>query len=357
MNHKELTQTMENLKGEIEFRAKLAHQHVTGEILIPDYYDLDAHNQILLGRMQTTAVKMKELIGLGVNLSPFLELGAERGQRSLVLTNDFGAEGVSIDISFHQLATIQHFSRFFQKEKQPLKICCDANHLPFRSNSFPFLFCYQFLHHFPSVRPVLKEIHRVLSTGYFYFDEEPFKRLLKLNLYRQEDKIYSEKFLSKNKYVNLAESFISEPQCDEVEYGIIENNNISLAEWQAALSIFDEYDVTLSSIYNIESKLGPRLRAGNVLNLLLGGRIAGLCSKKTGEQSHPQKDIKERLACPDCRVPLQDNNLDHPPLLAVTDGYQCIQCGFIYPSRDGILFVLPKFELQQLYPEVYYSQC
>jgi hypothetical protein len=56
-------QTMDNLKGEIEFRAKLALQHVSGEVLLSDYYK-----------------KMTELAGLGINFSPFLELGAERGK-------------------------------------------------------------------------------------------------------------------------------------------------------------------------------------------------------------------------------------------------------------------------------------
>jgi hypothetical protein len=74
----------------------------------------------------------------------------------------------------------------------------------------------------------MNEIYRVLSDGYFYFEEEPFKRVLKLILYRQKSKIYSERALRKNKYVSLIESFISEAPSDEAEHGIVENNNISL---------------------------------------------------------------------------------------------------------------------------------
>ncbi len=345
-------QTIENLRGEIEFRAKLARQHVTGETLLPDYYDREEHNRILIERMQTTFQKMNELKDMGVIFSPFLELGAERGQRSLVLKNDFGAEGVAIDISFHQLATTEHFTRLFHREKLPLRICCDANRLPFKSNSFPFIFCYQFLHHFPSPKPVMDEIYRVLSSGYFYFDEEPFKRLLKLSLYKQGSKIYSERFLTKNKYVNLVESFISEAHCDEVEYGIIENNNIPLSEWITALSVFDGYDVNLFSIYNLTSKLDRRIHLHNVLNILLGGRIAGLCSKKTGLEKNSSTDITNLLACPDCKIPLNNRNFDRPSLVKLSSGYKCTQCGFIYPSRDGIIFLLPKAELQQLYPDI-----
>ena len=347
-----LTQTIENLKGEIEFRAKLARQHVTGENLLPDYYDREQHNGILLERMQATFQKMNELKDRGVNFSPFLELGAERGQRSLVLMNDFDAEGVAIDISFHQLSTTEHFSRLFHKEKLPLSICCDANHLPFKSNSFPFIFCYQFLHHFPSPKPVIDEIYRVLSTGYFYFDEEPFKRMLKLNLYQQRSKIYSEKALKKNKYVNLIESFLSEVHCDEVEYGVIENNDISLSEWIAALSTFDGYDVNLFSIYNITSKLDHRIHLRNVLNILLGGRIAGLCSKKNRVERNWPVNVVDLLACPDCKIPSRNSNFDRPALVEFMSGYKCVQCGSIYPCRDGIIFLLPKAELKQLYPYV-----
>src|SRR5262245_10667897 len=210
-------QTIDNLKGEIAFRAKLAGQHVSGEVLLPDYYKKEDHDRILLERVEATHNKMKELARLGLNLSPFLELGAERGQRSLVLMNDFGANGIAVDISYHQLRTMEHFSQLFNKDKLPLRICCDVNHLPFKSNSFPFIFCYEFLHHFPSLPPIMKEIHRVASDGYFYFDEEPFKRVLKLPLYRQKAKIYSERAVRKNKYVSLIESFISDAPCDEVE--------------------------------------------------------------------------------------------------------------------------------------------
>ena len=198
----------------------------------------------------------------------------------------------------------------------------------------------------------MKEIYRVLSNGYFYFDEEPFKRVLKLNLYKQRSKIYSEQKLTKNKYVNLIESFISEAPCDEVEYGILENNDISLSEWIAALSIFEGYDVNLFSIYNINSKLDHRIRLGNVLNILLGGRIAGLCSKKNGAGRNSPTNIIDLLACPDCKIPLNNGSFNRPALVELPNGYKCVQCGFIYPCRDGIIFLLPRAELNQLYPYV-----
>jgi SAM-dependent methyltransferase len=344
-------QTIDNLKGEIAFRAKLALQHVSGEVLLPDYYQKAEHDRILRDRVEATHGKMKQLAGLGVSLSPFLELGAERGQRSLVLTNDFEATGVAADISFHQLKSMEYFAKLFKRPRLPLRICCDANHLPFKSNSFPFILCYEFLHHFPSLEPIVKEIHRV-AGGYFYFDEEPFRRALRVALYRQRSKIYSQRTLRKHRYLRLIESFISEAPCDEVEHGVIENEELSLTEWLGALSVFAERDVDLVSLHRVRSRLGNRLGLGNIPNYLLGGTIAGLCRKAPGPANTRLLDLGDMLACPDCMARRKHGILDEPSLVEVHCGYRCIECGFTYPSRDGITFLLPPGELQQLYPEL-----
>ena len=204
--------------------------------------------------------------------------------------------------------------------------------------------------HFPSLGPITHEIYRVLSDGYFYFDEEPFKRVLRLILYTQKRKIYAEDMLRRNKYLTMLESFVSEPTCDEVEHGILENNDISLAEWMNAMSIFDEHDVDLVSIHNLTSKLDHHLRLSNIPNFLLGGIVAGLCRKKLKVQRTSQIDITELLGCPDCTVPTNCGGFDRPPLIKFSNVFQCTQCGFNYPCREGIIFLLPRNELQQLYP-------
>jgi SAM-dependent methyltransferase/DNA-directed RNA polymerase subunit RPC12/RpoP len=343
-------QTLHNLRGEIDFRAKLAVQHVSGDLLLPDYYGKEEHDRILQARVDATRTKMTELAGLGITLSPFLELGAERGQRSLVLTNDFGATGIAIDISYHQLRTMEHFAQLFNRPKLPLRICCDANHLPFKSNSFPFVFCYEFLHHFPSLASITREIHRVTADGYFYFDEEPFRRVLKLALYRQRSKIYSEKTLRKHRYVSLIESFVSEAPCDEVEHGIVENHDLPLTEWLTALSLFDRCDIDLISLERFRSKLSRRLRLRNLANVLLGGIIAGLCQKTGRPASERSVELRDLLGCPHCKTTAGNGAFDRPSLIEVDGGYRCPRCGFKYPAREGVVFLLPPSELQELYP-------
>lgn len=345
-------QSVANLRGEIDFRAKLSKQHVTGEVLLPDYYKKGHHDKILLERVEATSKKLMELSTLGVGFSPFLELGAERGQRSLVLTNDFGATGVAVDISYHQLRTMEHFAERFDRPRLPVRICCDANNLPFKSNSFPFIFCYQFLHHFPRLAPIMTEVRRVLSGGHFFFDEEPFKRVLKLKLYRQKHKLYSERALTKHRYVRLVESFISEAPSDEVEHGLIENHDISVEEWMSALSLFDERQAELVSIYNVSSRLGSRLRLRNIPNVLLGGTIAGLCRKERRSAVEPEAAIEDLLVCPDCRTAAADGTVDRPSLTKISGGLECTQCCCTFPRRDGVIFLLPKAELEELYPWV-----
>lgn len=343
-------QTIGNLKGEVDFRAKLAVQHVSGEVLLPDYYRKEEHDRILRDRVEATRQTMTELASRGIRLSPFLELGAERGQRALVLANDFGADGIAIDISYHQLRTMEHFAQLFQRARLPMRICCDANQLPFKSNSFPFTFCYGFLHHFPSLAPIIKEIHRVTADGYFYFDEEPFRRVAKLALYRQASKIYSPTTLRKNRWLSLIESFISEAPSDEVEHGIVENHTISLREWIAGLSVFQDLDIELLSLNRYKSKLAGRLRLRNIPNFLLGGIIAGLCRKAPLPAKQGFVELRHMLSCPDCMSRTTTNGLDEPALIESGSGFQCARCGVSYPCRDGVLFLFPPAKLQELYP-------
>jgi SAM-dependent methyltransferase len=354
-NPSESRQTIANLKGEIAFRAKLAVQHVSGDVLLPDYYQKADHDRILHQRVRATHRRMTELADRGINLSPFLELGAERGQRSLVLANDFAATGVAVDISYHQLKTMEHFAQLFDRPRLPMRVCCDANRLPFKSQSFPFVFCYEFLHHFPSLEPIVREIHRV-AGGSFYFDEEPFRRAAKLNLYRQRSKVYSEKTLRKHECLRLIESFLSEPRCDEVEHGVVENDELSLAEWMTALSPFQERDIELVSLDRFRSKLGRRLGPTNIPNYLLGGRIGGLCRQMPGAAREGPIELEGALTCPACMARRSAGALDEPSLLEAGGDYRCSACDTSYPCRDGIIFLLPPEELRQLYPEIWSSR-
>ena len=341
-------QSVDNLQAEVNFRKKLAKQHVTGEMIMPDYYNKEDHDRILLERINKT-IKEIHAIGEKVCISPFIELGAERCQRSLVLSNDFNATGIAIDISFDQLRTADHFAKLFNRPKLPLRVCCDANHLPVRNNAIPFAFCYEFLHHFPSPTPILMEIYRILSEGYFFFSEEPFQRP-KIVLYKQKHKCYSKVNLRKTKLIRFMESFISEPYSDEVENGIIENEKIPLHEWAKGLSVFDDTDISLNSA-GLKSTLRKKIGFSNLANLMLGGEIKGLCSKHDGRNSTETNDLTELLTCPECRLQPGELNTDlQPALRRESNLLECTYCGAKYPIIDGVIILLPKYLFRNLYP-------
>jgi len=341
-------QTIDSQRGEVEFRKKLSVQHVTGETLLSEYYGKNEHDQILHERMQKTQRDMQALQNREI-LSPFIELGAERCQRSLVLANDFGASGFAVDISFHQLRTAAHFAKKFNKPKLPYRVCCDINNLPFRTASVPFVFCYEFLHHFPSPKPIVQQAHRVLSNGVFAFNEEPFRRP-KLVLFRQSQKLYAESNLRKSKTRRFLESFFTEEFCDEREHGIIENDDISLAHWNESLSVFKSREVVA---YSLGDKLRTRLDRGvglkNLPNVLMGGGIRGICRKKQ-DGVKPASNLTDLLACPDC-LEAKGSLTDPPPLTNQGGKLKCGVCGSQFPIVDEIPILLPTRLRRELYPE------
>lgn len=340
-------QSIENQKGEIEFRKKLALQQVEGARLIDDEFDAAGIEAILRERMRTTLQQMRVLEAQGIRLSPYIEIGAERGQRSLVMENDIGATGAAVDISRDMLETCSHYSDVFQKSRVPTRICCDANNLPFASDSIPFAFCYETLHHFPDPAPITKEIHRVLApSGSFLFVDEPYKKLLHLKLY-QGARLYSEKSLKRGNVRMLLDYFFSEPPCNEVDHGIVENEEISVREWKEALRIFDRSDLHLKSLRYIHAKsANPGLRLTYLLAYLLGGTLSGLCRKGEG-QATASSSIAELLICPTCRETGTEVRLRR-----VASTVSCPSCRGRYPVANDILFLFTREKLEELYPEI-----
>ena len=169
-------------------------------------------------------------------------------------------------------------------------------------------------------------------------------------LYKQKSKTYSQQARRRNTYLELIESFISEAQLDETEHGIVENNDISVAEWLEALSRFQERELELLSVFNLSSKIDRKTNLRSLPNLLLGGKISGLCGKTLPASGAEWADIYDRLGCPDCKIPTLNGSFDRPPLVRNGADFKCTQCGFNYPCVEGIIILLPKAELQLLYP-------
>ena len=75
--------------------------------LFEDEYDKEGIEEVMLSRMKKTLEQMAELKNTGTEISPYVEIGAERCQRSLVMENDLNANGAAVDISFDMLKIIR----------------------------------------------------------------------------------------------------------------------------------------------------------------------------------------------------------------------------------------------------------
>lgn len=342
-----MQQSIDNKLGEIKFRKKLAEQQIENKNIFDDEFNSEDIEKIMQERMAETYSHIKKLSDQGIPISPFLEIGAERGQRSLVLENDLKASGAALDLSFDMLNSCAFYSVKFGKEKIPTRICTDAYNLPLKSNSVPFIFCYQTLHHFPDPTPIITEIHRVLSDGgTFLFDDEPYKKILHIGLYKKRHKMYSSKERKKNLFIKALDHFFAEEICNETDFGVVENDKIPLSTWKNALSIFSEKDVSLKYAKVFTTNLFKRV---NLLKLpvsyLMGGTISGVC-RKAGNINKTYASISKTLICPSCtsdkkEIELQQEGKD----------YSCKNCGRKYPEVEGVILLFKDDLFKQLYPE------
>jgi len=346
-------QQLGNQKGEIEFRRKLVRHQIEDGKVFDDYFDGSATKEILRDRMAETKSGMTRLAEAGVPLSPYLEIGAERGQRSLVMENDMNARGAAADISADMLRSCDYYKAIFNCANLPLRVCCDANNLPFQSNSIPFVFCYETLHHFPSPTPIVAEIYRVLRPeGYFWFDDEPYKRVLHWNLY-DGGKGHNTEAVKRGTFRKAMDRLFARMACNEVEHGIIENLDIPTGEWKQALSLFTKRDVWLQPTQRINFKAKLFDSSSSLKYLiayLLGGRITALCQKGPGLE-RPVASITEALICPSCRLSGKEISLRQEN----DASFVCSECHRHYPVVNGVAFVFEYGKLRELYPEVFQS--
>ncbi len=347
------SQQLESQLGEIAFRKKLVQQQVDGAPLLKDEFDRQGIEDILQQRMQKTLAQMAALKQQGIAVSPYLEIGAERGQRSLVMENDVGASGAAVDLSFDMLKSCDYYQKAFNQKRIPARVCGDANFLPFASNSLPFVFCYETLHHFPEPTPIVQEIHRVLAPGgYFFFDEEPYKRVMHVDLYASK-KIYSAEYKNASLVRKIMDFFFAKRSCNETEHGIIENDEIPLRTWKKALKVFAGKDVKLGSLKNhLHAELfAPSYDVKYFLSYLFGGNISGVC-RKAGGNASPVVTVREAFICPSClpaglEVTLATND----------SGFSCRNCTKKFPTVDGVIFLLAHEKLAKLYPEIFERFC
>lgn len=343
-------QSLKNKIGEVEFRKKLAIQFEGKETLYPGEPTEKEYVKIVYQRIKDYTAYFKYLQQKHVPFGPYLEIGGGVGQGAMLLENKFEASGFTSDISYETVLLSQKYLKSLRYKKMPLRICCDAYNLPFQTNSLPFVFTFQTLHHFPDPLPVLKEIKRVLApNGYFYINEEPIAQAINLNIWRRDRNL---KWFEKILKMLIVLHFVSRIGKTEIEHDILEET-FPLTVWEKALNIFYHVETNITVF-----PLGPRSKRmknnhsgwltpfflKRVILDILGGGIEALCQKDSTGKKKKYTSLLDLLACPNC---------SHKPKLHVDttkNKLTCSICKSVFKKRNGIFLLFSKHQEKNLYP-------
>ena len=349
-------QSIKSKLGEVKYRSKIVKQQLGKTKLVKNEPVSREFKKMLKGKLKDTQKVISKLQKQGITISPYLEVGSEHALRPALLNSKFGARGFATDISLYSLAQASEFARQFGFIKAPQTICADANNLPFKSNSFPFVLIYETLHHFPDPKPVLTEIKRVLAPGGLcLIGSDPIEQSLQINLWYRPNKLRNwEKLL---KYM-LILPFISHIGKTEVEEGILEDA-FSLKVWQNALSIFDKVEVKMRAFPLGPTESVEKTQKGNWLYpslktrialYLFGGGLQAFCFK-SGRVTTPPQNLKDSIICPDCL-----NNKNREISLKFGQNVTCPNCQNIYYKKKNVLVLLEKNLEKKILPAQWKSQ-
>lgn len=280
--------------------------------------------------------------GLIGEMTPYLEIGANAGHSSYMLSNEFGADGFALDISADSLRHGRALMEAWNLKRAPVRLAGDAVNLPFEDESLRFVCTFQTLSQFMDMEAVFREVARVLQPGgVFLFAEEPLLRTLSLRLYRcpyydtmkwWERRLYDWGLLG-----YLVRDVIGAHQ--EESFGIRQNHSMHLSDWDALAAKYfakREYDLFVPERgwgESIVKRLAlSEQRAAN----WLGGTVAGFC-KKDGHSTA----TGGQLRCPDCRGTLTK---DEDATL------RCVSCGYTATYDGEVYNLLRSAERSELYP-------
>lgn len=326
--------------GEVKFRKLVTKQHLGEKYTFVDEPTRAQFIKILKPKLKETQKLFSKLRSKNAVLSPFLEIGAEYASRSYLLTSNFKSQGFATDISYDSLYSASKINKNFNFKKKPRLVCCDAYNLPFKSNSFPFVFIYETLHHFPDPKPVLLEAYRVLSPGGIcVIGADPISQKFQLRLWRRPNKLrFWEKLLKKT----LILPFVSHIGKTETDFGIIEGG-FNLKTWEDALSVFDDVEVSVTPYLTSKKTYVKRSSQGSfkvnlktrILLTIAGGGLTAIC-KKASLIKQKNADLGHLLICPNC---LSSSNLQ-VQIQKNQEAFVCKRCNTTYQSKKNVLILL-----------------
>jgi SAM-dependent methyltransferase len=284
------------------------------------------------------------------SLTPFLEVGANAGHTSYMLSNEFQADGFALDLSADALRHGQFLREAWRLERAPILTAGDATHLPYRDNSLAFVMSFQTLSQFLDVESVVREVHRVLAPGgVFYFAEEPVRRQMTLRLHRAPypDRMKPmEKWFYESGLLDfVAMDVIGADQ--EESFGIRQNHRFGLREWSHLLnayfaeSRFITFPRERGWANQMVKSLARALPGNSDARMAdwLGATLAAFC-RKAGELP-AGLNTSAALACPDCGAAFP---------LATEGPLRCPACGYEAAIESGVFNLLSSTLRAELYP-------
>lgn len=151
-----------------------------------------------------------------------LEIGCGLGSDSRYIAKK-GANIISLDLSPNNVFLATKGMRLFGFN--PKGVCADAEHLPFKDNSFDIVYSFGVLHHTPDTQRALNEVNRILKhngqciimlyhKGYAYYAlllcyswRILFFRYNRVNLMNRYDRTPLSKLYSKEEIYQLFQQF------------------------------------------------------------------------------------------------------------------------------------------------------
>ncbi len=297
--------------------------------------------------------------GFYERMTPFLEIGANVGHTSYMLVNEFGEQGVALDLSADALRNGRLVMERWGLEREPVRIAGDALRLPFKDNSLRMVLAFQMLSQFQDIEAVFIEAKRVLQPGgIFMFGEEPIRRLLSLRLYRapywEQMNAWERKLHQWGLLGFLTKDVIGAEQ--EESFGIRQNHRTKLWDW---INMIDRHFVERDATVFVTQRGWGERYAYRLLKLadrngsewlparFLGGTLAAFC-RKAGQAPPPgagnaslDQDFERLLRCPDCGESIQRRGD-----LALA----CVSCGYTASIEEGVYNLLCSQDRRELYP-------